>query len=74
MELGLVPLVNRAMSRVCLFFFLFFIEIQLIYNAVPISAVQQSDSVVYIYIFFLKILFSIMVYPRRSAIVLHAIQ
>ena len=36
------------------------IEAYLIYNVVPITAVQQSDSVIHIYTFF-----SIMVYPRR---------
>ena len=35
---------------------LFFIEVELIYNVVSISAVQQSDSVIRIYILF-KILF-----------------
>ena len=29
-----------------LFKFFFFIEVELIYNAVPISAVQQGDSVI----------------------------
>ena len=45
------------------FLFFFLIEVQLIYNAVPISAVQHSDSVIYIYIFFF-IFFSFMVYHR----------
>ena len=40
----------------------FFMEVQLIYNVVLISAVQQSDSVIHIYTFFFKILLSIMVY------------
>ena len=37
-----------------LFYFIFknFIEVLLIYNVVLISAVQQSDSVICIYIFF----------------------
>ena len=42
------------------FIVVFFIEAYLIYNVVPITAVQQSDSVIHIYTFF-----SIMVYPRR---------
>ena len=52
--------------RFILFYVNFFIKIQLIYNIVSISSVQQIDSVMYIhiYIFFL-ILFSIMIYPRR---------
>ena len=33
---------------------LIFTEVQLIYNVVLISAVQQSDSVIHIYIIFLK--------------------
>ena len=32
--------------------FFYFIEVQLIYNVVLISAVQQSDSVIYLYILF----------------------
>ena len=32
-------------------FFFFFIEVELIHNFVLISAVQQSDSVVHIYLF-----------------------
>ena len=34
------------------FFFFFFIRVQLIYSVVPISAVQHSDPVIYIYTFF----------------------
>ena len=47
----------RALSAVdffCFFFFLLyisFIEVQLIYNVVSISAVQQSDSVIHIQTF-----------------------
>ena len=37
-------------------------EVQLIYNVVPISAVEQSDSVVHIYTLFF--IYSIMVYHR----------
>ena len=48
-------MVERAViSLVCL---LFFIEVQLIYSVVLISAVQQSDSVIHIYTFFFNILF-----------------
>ena len=36
---------------------LFFIEVQLIYNVVLISAVQQSDSVIHIHTFFFNIVF-----------------
>ena len=39
--------------------------IKLIYNVVPISAVQQSDSGMHIYKFFFYVFFSIMVYRRR---------
>ena len=35
-----------------LFLFFFFIEVELIYSVVPISTVQQSDSVLHIYSFF----------------------
>ena len=46
-------------------FFLKFIEVQLIYNIVLISTVQQNDSVIHMYAFF-----SIMVYHRILNIVL----
>ena len=49
-------------------FILFFIEVQLIYNVVLVSGVQQSDSVIHIYTFFF-IFFSIMVYRRMLNIV-----
>ena len=39
------------------------IEVSLIYSVLLISAVQQSDLIIYIYIFF-SILFSILGYPR----------
>ena len=39
----------------------FFIKVQFIYNVVQISAVQQSESVMHIYVF-LKIFSSVMVY------------
>ena len=35
----------------------FFIEVQLIYNVVPVSAIQQTDPVLHIYTFFFNILF-----------------
>ena len=38
-------------------FMAFLIEIQLLYNIVLISAVQQSDSVMHIYVLLLNILF-----------------
>ena len=50
-----------------------FIEVQLIYSVVLISAVQQDDSVIHTYTFFF-ILFSIMAYPRIWNIVLCATQ
>ena len=53
--------------------FKFFIKVQLIYNVVPISAVQQSDSVIHLYTFFF-IFFSIMIYHRILSIVLCAPQ
>ena len=51
------------------FFKIYFVEVQLIYNIVLISAVQQSDSVVHTYTFF-----SIMIYLRILNIVPCAIQ
>ena len=42
--------------------FHFHLTSQLIYNVLPISAIQQSDSVLYI---LFKILFSFIAYPRR---------
>ena len=50
-----------------------FTKVQLIYNVVPISAVQQSDPVIHIYILFL-ILSSVTVYPKRLTIVPCAVQ
>ena len=49
-------------------FLLFLIEAQLIYNVVPIPAVQQSDSFIHICTFFF-LFFSIMVYHRILNIV-----
>ena len=54
-------------------FKIYFMEVQLIYNVVLISAVQQSDSVTHIYIF-LFVFFSIMVYHRILSTVPCAIQ
>ena len=55
------------------------IEVQLIYSVVLISAVQESDSVMHIYIFSciyicIYIFFSIMVYQRILNVVAYAIQ
>ena len=55
---------DHILLRQLFFFFCFLIEVELIYNVVLISAVQQSDSVIHIYTLFF-IFFSIMVYPRR---------
>ena len=43
---------------------LFFIEVQLIYNAVLVSGVQQSASVIHIFIHSFKIFFSGMAYQK----------
>ena len=44
--------------NIVLFFnFLFYIGVELVYNAVLVSGVQQNDSVIYTYPFFLQILF-----------------
>ena len=45
-------------------FTFFFIKVQLIYNVMSISAAQQSDLVIHLYILFL-ILSSILFYPKR---------
>ena len=61
-------------DRFLFFLILFyFIEVQLTYNVVFISAVQQSDSVIHIYTFFF-IFFSIIFYHRILDIVPCAIQ
>ena len=52
-----------------IFLNLLFVEVWLIYNVVLISAIQQSGSVIHIYIFFF-----ILVYPRIFNIVPCAIQ
>ena len=44
-------------------------EVKLIYSVVLISAVQQSDSFIHIYIYSFLIFFSIVVYPRKLDIV-----
>ena len=46
-----------------LFYPYFLIEVQLTQNAVPISAIQQSDSVLHIYIFFFKCSFPLWFIP-----------
>ena len=56
-----------------LFYIFSFIEVYLIYNVVLVSAVQQSDSLIHIYIY-IFIYFSIMVYQRILNIVPCAIQ
>ena len=48
-------------------------EVSLIYNVVLISAIQQSGSVIHIYILFFEIFFSITVYHRILDILLHSI-
>ena len=42
---------NRLIVKI----FLFFIKVELIYNAMPVSAVQQSESVRHIYIYNMSI-------------------
>ena len=61
---------KSRLKEVRVFVFFNFIEVQLIYNIVLISAVQQSDSVIHIFFF---ISFSIMVYHRILNIVSCAI-
>ena len=57
------PLVKRdCLSGVAFFFFLNVIGVELIYNVVLVSGVQQSASVIHIHIF---ILFQIL-FPYRS--------
>jgi len=41
---------SSLFEREGLFFYYFFIEIQLIYSVVSISAVQQNDLIIHIYI------------------------
>lgn len=62
-----------------LLYIFFSIKVQLIHNAVPISALQKSDSVIHRYMYIqtyilLLIFFSIMVYLRRLYIVPRALQ
>ena len=66
-SLGLINLVNshsrETFTYVILFYVLFsfyfnLIEVQLIYNVVLISAVQQCDSVIHIYIYIYSFLYS----------------
>ena len=53
---------------------LFFIEVQLIYNAVLVSGVQQSASVIHIYLFFFRFFSIIGNYYKILNIVPRAIQ
>ena len=69
--MNLIQLVNQSVPTACFFLK---IEVQLIYNVVLITAIQQSDSVIHIYTVFFKIFFSIMVYHRILNIVPCAIQ
>ena len=55
-------------------FFLSFKNWRIVGLCVLITAIQQSDSVIHIYAFFFKILFSIMVYHKILTIALCAIQ
>ena len=74
MQLASTHQVNPSVNfffKCCVFYFL--IEAQLVYNGVPISAVHQSDSVIHIHTLF-KIIFSIVVHPRRLDIVPCALQ
>ena len=65
-------------SKKMIFIFFNLIEVQLIYNVMLISSVEQSDSVIHIYYiiiyFFFFIFFSIMVYHRTLTIAPCAIQ
>ena len=54
-------------------FKIYFMEVQLIYNVVLVSGVQQNDSVIHTYTFFF-IFFSIMVYHRIVNVVPCALQ
>ena len=67
--------ISHFLHKICKvsFAFSFLIEVSLIYNIVLISAVQQSDSVIHIHIFFFTFL-SILVYPRTLNMVPYAIQ
>ena len=56
-------------KRVSYFYLFFFPEVELTYNVVPISVVQQSDSCIYTYIYIhthiLQLFLSIMTYPTK---------
>ena len=57
------PLTPGKWRKSSFFFFVYlFVQVELTYNIVLISAVQRSDSVIHIYILF--IFFSIMVYHK----------
>ena len=67
-------MINRRERGPRFFFFLiYFIEVELIYNVVVVSGLQQSDSVIHIYTFSF-IFFSIMAYYRILNIVPCTIQ
>ena len=51
----------------------FLIEVELIYNIVLVSSVQQSDSIIHKYIFFFRF-FSIVGYYKKLKIIPCAIQ
>ena len=66
---------NSSVSLLSLLLILFFLlKYSQFYNVVPISAVQQNDTVIHIYTFLSSIIFSIMVYYRIPNIVSYAIQ
>ena len=73
---GIWPL-PHGVSQACAFFlfsfYMFLIEVSLIYNVMLISPVQQSVSVIHIYTF-LFIFFSVTVYHRILNIVPCALQ
>ena len=66
-----VPMIATSISLISAVYFL--TEAKLINNAVLISAVLQSDSVIHIFTLFF-IFFYIMAYHRRLGIVPHSIQ
>ena len=76
MNFGICPAIKKERRH---FTFLFFIIVD---YSVPISVIEPSDSVIHTYIHtyiynihsFKKILFSILVYPRRLDIVACVIQ
>ena len=60
---------------ICNFYFIkIILKLWLIYTILPISAVQQSDPVIYIYTYCFLLLSSIMFHHKRLDIVPYAIQ